>query len=111
MTLGVASRVASSASAGWARKGFSPRLSSVACSGTSLTCSYSSCILMRSSISVAEGSSGRFISWLPTNMSWVRFNERLTAMVTDTRSSGPNTSSAPSPPTAAASQAPCLAGP
>mmetsp|Transcript_49417 Transcript_49417/g.139041 ORF Transcript_49417/g.139041 Transcript_49417/m.139041 type:complete len:210 (+) Transcript_49417:769-1398(+) len=62
IALGVASRVASSASAGVCKNGFRPRLSSVACSGTFLTCSYSSCIFTRKSSSVAEGSSGRTIA-------------------------------------------------
>mmetsp|Transcript_72065 Transcript_72065/g.208726 ORF Transcript_72065/g.208726 Transcript_72065/m.208726 type:complete len:215 (+) Transcript_72065:809-1453(+) len=62
IALGVASRVASSASAGVCKKGFTPSVSSDACSGTFLTCSYSSCIFTRRSNSVAEGSSGRAIA-------------------------------------------------
>mmetsp|Transcript_82389 Transcript_82389/g.191344 ORF Transcript_82389/g.191344 Transcript_82389/m.191344 type:complete len:248 (-) Transcript_82389:123-866(-) len=91
---GRASRVASSAAPAQSEgRGAMP--SSVAWSGTSRTCSYSSCIFMRNRISVAAASSGRRISWLPMNMSCARFNDLLTAIVTGTRSRAPRTSSPP----------------
>mmetsp|Transcript_97132 Transcript_97132/g.172983 ORF Transcript_97132/g.172983 Transcript_97132/m.172983 type:complete len:255 (+) Transcript_97132:760-1524(+) len=90
MADGLASLVASSAMAKGFKKGSACRVSPEASSGTSFTASYSSCTLIRIIISVPAGSSGRFSSALPQNMSWVRFSDFLTASVTGVFSLGPN---------------------